>query len=229
MSDFKNAARSLRRAPALVAVAILSLALGIGTNVTVFSVVREMILDDLSARRPQQLARVDGADVSYALYRELRLAGPFADLAFYRGLRDRVWQARGQNEIVWIFPTSANFFEVLGIPAFRGRLYSQMDEGREFAVLSYGFWRRRLHGNPSILGQPIQLNGKLYTVLGVLPPDYRSVYGHGVAPEVYLSDAGNANPRGRLYGLFGRQRVGVSFEQTRQAFIAALELSLIHI
>jgi putative ABC transport system permease protein len=223
MSDFKNAARSLRRAPALVAVAILSLALGIGANVTVFSVVREMILDDLSARRPQQLARVDGADVSYALYRELRLAGPFADLAFYRGLSDRVWQARGQNEIVWIFPTSANFFEVLGIPAFRGRLYSQMDEGREFAVLSYGFWRRRLHGNPSILGQPIPLNGKLYTVLGVLPPDYRSVYGHGVAPEVYLSDAGNANPRGRLYGLFGRQRAGVSFEQTRQAFIAALE------
>lgn len=223
ISDFRNAARSLRRAPALVAVAILSLALGIGANVTVFSVVREMVLDDLSASRPEQLAGVEGVDASYALYRELRLAGPFEDLAFYRGLRDRVWDTGAQNEVVWIFTTSVNFFEVLGVPAFRGRLYSQTDEGREFAVLSHGFWQRRLHGSPSILGQPIQLSGKLYTVLGVLPPDYRSVYGHGVAPEVYLSDAGNANPRDRLSGLIGRRHAGLSLEQTRQAFVAAVE------
>src|SRR5205085_2248319 len=75
----------------------------------------------------------------------------------------------------------------------------------------------------STIGQPIQLNGRLYTVVGVLPRDYRSVYGHGVSPEVYLSDAGNANPRDRLYGLFGRQRDGVSREQTRQALAAAVE------
>ena len=223
MSDLKAAARSLRRAPGLVTVAILSLAVGIGTNVTVFSVVREMILDDLSARRPEQLARVDGVDVSYTLYRELRLAGAFEDLAFYRGLRDRVWNTGGQNEIVWTFTTSANFFDVLGVGASRGRLYSQPDEGRELAVLSYGFWHRRLHDNPSTVGQPIQLNGKLYTVLGVLPKDYRSVYGHGVAPEVYLSDAGTANPRDHVYGLFGRQRAGSSLQQTRQAFVAMLE------
>jgi hypothetical protein len=72
MSDFSHAIRGLRRSPALVAVAILSLALGIGTNVTVFSVVREMILDDMSARLPERLTRVDGMDVSYALYRDLQ-------------------------------------------------------------------------------------------------------------------------------------------------------------
>jgi predicted permease len=223
MGDFRNAARGLRRAPALVAVAILSLSLGIGTNVTVFSVVREMILDDLSARHPEQLARVDGADLSYAQYRELRATGVFEDLAFYRGLRDRVWHAGDRNEIVWIFTTSVNFFEVLGVQAFRGRLYSQADEGREFAVLSYGFWHRRRGSDPNVLGKPIELNGKLYPVLGVLPPDYRSVYGHGVAPEVYLSDGGNANPRDRLYGLFGRRGDGLTLEQTRQAFVAAIE------
>ena len=223
MSDFRNAARSLRRAPALVTTAVLSLALGIGINVTVFSVVREMILDNLSARHPEQLALVEGVNASYTQYRQLRVAGPFDDLAFHSGLRDRVWRRGGQNEIVWIFTTSVNFFDVLGVPAFRGRLYSQADEGREFAVLSYGFWHKRLHGNPGVQGQPIQLNGKLYTVLGVLAPDYRSLYGHGVAPEVYLSDPGNTNADDRLYGIFGRRRDGLTVEQTRQAFVAAVE------
>jgi putative ABC transport system permease protein len=185
LTDFSHAVRGLRKAPVLAAVAIASLALGIGANVTVFSVVREMILDDLSARRPDRLDRVEGMDVSYTLYRELRTAGAFEDLAFHRGLHDRIWRVGVRNEIVWSFTTSANFFDVLGIRASAGHVYSQADEGREFAVASYGFWRKRLHGDPNALGQPIQLNGRLYTILGVLPPDYRSVYGHGVSPEVY--------------------------------------------
>jgi putative ABC transport system permease protein len=223
LTDLSHAARGLRKSPALAAVAIASLALGIGTNVTVFSVVREMILDDLSARRPDRLAGVEGMDVSYALYRELRTAGVFEGLAFHRGLGDRIWRAGARSEIVWTFTTSANFFDVLDVRASAGRLYSQADEGREFAVASYGFWRKRLHGDPNTLGQPIQLNGRLYTIVGVLPPDYRSVYGHGVSPEVYLSDAGNANPKDRVYGLFGRQRDGFSREQTRQALAAVVE------
>ena len=190
---------------------------------TVFSVVREMVLDDVSARRPERLARVEGADISYALYRDLRTAGPFEDLAYHRGLGDRIWQAHGRSEIVWTFPTSVNFFDVLGVSASRGRLYSQADGGGVFAVVSHGFWYRRLHGDPGTIGQPIQLNGRLYRILGVLPPDYRSVYGHGVSPEVYLSDPGTANPQDVLYGVFGRQRDGFSREQTRQALVAAVE------
>jgi hypothetical protein len=82
MSDFKNAAQNLRRDPALVAVEILSLALGIATNVTVFSLVREMILDDVSGRHSEQLASVEGANVSYTAYRDLQQAAPFQDLAY---------------------------------------------------------------------------------------------------------------------------------------------------
>ncbi len=157
-----------------------------------------MILDDISARSPQHLVRIEGTNISYSSYRDLRIAGPLEDLAYHRGLRDQIWHAGGRNEIAWTFTTSANFFDVLGIGASRGRLYSQADEGQEFAVVSYGFWRRRLHGDPGVPGQSIQLNGRLYTILGILPPDYRSVYGHGVSPEVYLSDPGNPNPRDRL-------------------------------
>jgi predicted permease len=223
MSDFSHAIRSLRKSPTLAAVAMASLALGIGTNVTVFSVVREMILDDLSARRPDRLARVEGMDVSYSLYRELRAAGAFEDLAFHRGFGDWIWRAGGRSEMVWRLTTSANFFDVLGIRASSGRLYSKADEGHELAVVSYGFWRKRLHGDPKILGQSMELNGKLHTIAGVLPPDYRSVYGHGVSPEVYLSDPGNADPHDRVTGLFGRLRDGASLDQTRQALAAAAE------
>jgi hypothetical protein len=101
--------------------AIVSLALGIGTNVTVFSVIREMILDDLSASHPDRLARVEGLDVSYTIYRELQGASVFEDLAFHRGLRDRIWRADTRSEIVWTFTTSSNFFDVLGIRASTGR------------------------------------------------------------------------------------------------------------
>ncbi|HEV3199164.1 MAG TPA: FtsX-like permease family protein [Bryobacteraceae bacterium] len=223
MSDFSHALRGLRKSPTLAAAAIASLALGIGTNVTVFSVVREMILDDLSARRPDRLARVEGLEVSYTLYRELRTAGASEDLAFHRGFGDWIWRAGGRSEIVWRLTTSANFFDVLGIHPSAGRLYSQTDEGRELAVASYGFWRKRLHGDPNALGQPIQLNGRLYALVGVLPPDYLSVYGHGVSPEIYLSDPGNTDPHDRLRGLFGRQRDGASLEQSRQTLEAAAE------
>ncbi|MFN7998019.1 MAG: ABC transporter permease [Bryobacteraceae bacterium] len=221
--DLRQAARSLRKAPGLTAVAIGSLALGLGANVTVFSVVREMILDDLSARRPDRLARVEGIDLSYSQYRQLRPTGAFEDLAFYRNFGDRIWHTENRSEIVWKLATSANFFDVLGIHAYAGRLYSQADQGRELAVASYGFWRKRLHGDPHALGQPVHLAGGLYTLIGVLPRDYRSIYGHGVSPELYLSDPGNSDPHDRLYGLFGRLRAGASVEQTRQAFAAAAE------
>ena len=222
VSGLIHAVRNLSKAPALTVIAVASLALGIGANVTVFSVVREMVIDDLSARGPDRLSRIHGVDASYTLYRDLRAAGAFEGLAFYRGLRDWVWGAAGRNEIVWRVITSANFFDVLGVRASGGRLYSQADEGRELAVASYGFWRTRLRGDPHILGRALELNGRLFTLVGVLPADYRSVYGHGVSPEIYLSDAGNANPQDRVY-LFGRQRDGTSREQTRQVLAASLE------
>src|ERR1039458_9489271 len=81
LTDLSRALRGLRKSPMLVAVAVSSLALGIGANVTIYSVVREMVLDDLSARQPDRLARV-AAEIPYARYRELRQAGVFQDLAF---------------------------------------------------------------------------------------------------------------------------------------------------
>jgi putative ABC transport system permease protein len=214
--DIAHAARGLRKSPALAVIAIASLALGIGANVTIYSVAREMILDDLSARQPDRLARVDAA-IGYPSYRDLRRAGVFQDLAFETGLGDLNWNTGTRNEHVWQISTSANFFDVLGVGAALGHLYSQSDEGRQVAVVSYGFWRKRLRSDPNIVGYALQFNGRLYTLLGVLPRDYRSIFGHGVSPEVYrLARTDSLNCH-----LFGRLRDGLTREQARQALVAA--------
>ena len=107
LADLRHAVRGLRKAPALSAVAIASLALGIGANVTAYSVAREMIFDDISAVQPDRLARID-AGVTYARYRDLRAAGVFQDLAFDTGFHDAIWQRTGRNEVVWAMDTSPN-------------------------------------------------------------------------------------------------------------------------
>jgi predicted permease len=216
LTDLRHAWRGLRKSPALAAIGIASFALGIGANVTIYSVVREMILDDMSARHPDRLARV-GASIGYERYRDLRDAGVFQDLAFETGLGDLNWNQGTRTEKTWQMTTSANFFDVLGVGASAGRLYSQSDEGLPVAVVSYGFWRKRLDSDPHAVGRALQLNRKLYTILGVLPRDYRSVMGHGVSPELYLV----GRPVSRGCHPFGRLRDGVTRAQTQQALVAA--------
>ena len=208
--------RFVRQSPALAAAAIASLALGIAANVTIYSVVREMVLDDLSATEPGRLSRLE-AQITYAQYRELRASGVFQDLAFQLGFGDEKWRSGSRNELVWRLPTSANFFDCLGVSASAGRLYAQSDEGRAVAVITHSFWERRLRGDPRAIGGTLELNGRLYTLLGILPRDYRSVMGHGVSPEIYFPAAGDAahcRP-------FGRLRPGLSRDQTRPALEAA--------
>ena len=94
LTNLNHALRGLRKSPALAAVGVLSLALGLGANVTIYSVVREMILDDISARQPDRLARL-AADVPYSRYRELQDADVFQDLAFNLWLTDVNWVSGG--------------------------------------------------------------------------------------------------------------------------------------
>ena len=161
LADLRYAVRGLRKAPVLSAVAIASLALGIGANVTAYSVAREMILDDISAVQPDRLARIEGG-VSYARYRDMRSAGVFQDLAFETGFHQAIWQRSGQSAVIWAMDTSPNFFEVLGIHPAAGRLYTQNDEGSAVAVVSHAFWREHLASDPAALGRTLQEYGRLH-------------------------------------------------------------------
>jgi predicted permease len=215
----RYAIRSLRRAPALAAIAILSLALGIAANVTVYSMVREFVFADVSAYRLDQLVRVD-AGLTYDQYREFRQTGVFSDLAFDTGFHDAYWQTGDQPEVAWQMDTSPNFFEVLGVRPAIGRAYSEADAGRQAAVVSYGFWNRRLRSDPNVVGRGLVLNGRVYTVAGVLPRDYRSVMGFGVSPEIYAPARIDSKQRCRP---IGRLRDGVSRTQARVEWAAAAE------
>jgi hypothetical protein len=192
------------------------LALGLGTNVTVYNIAREMVLDDISARQPDRLTRL-AVDVPYSSYRELRDTGVFQDLAFDLGFNDINWVSGRHGEVVWRMVTSANFFDVLGVGASVGRLYSQNDVGHPVGVLSYGFWRRRLRGDAHVVGRTLNLNGHLYMITGVLPRDYRSIVGRGVAPEVYII----ASPDSAHCRPFGRLLDGLTRSQTREALLMA--------
>jgi putative ABC transport system permease protein len=215
----RYALRSIRRSPALAAIAIASLAFGIGANLTVYSVVREFVLDDISARRLDRLVRVD-AGFTYAQYRDLRQTAAFEDLAFETGFHDTNWQTPDHAEIAWVMNTSPNFFDVLGVTPYVGRFYSKIDEGSPVAIISYGFWTRRLHSDRNVIGRTLQLNGQVYTILGVLGREYRSILGHGVSPEIYALARIDSQQR---YRPFGRMRNGATRTQARAAWIAAAE------
>src|SRR5690349_10591786 len=107
--DLVQAWRGLRKRPVLVLVAVSSLALGIGFNLTIYSIARELIIDDLSARDPGRLAALSGG-MTTTQYRELKGAGIFQDLAFDTGLSNSEWETGGHKEIAWDITTSANFF-----------------------------------------------------------------------------------------------------------------------
>jgi len=214
--DLNQALRSLRESRSLSAIAILSISLGIGVNITAFSVVRELVLDDVTARHPERLAYIN-ADVGYPLYRDLRRAGIFQDLAWNHFVNPWNWRNGDHSEMAWTIRSSANFFDVLGVTPFAGRLYTQSDEGRDLAAVSYSFWRKRLGGDPAALGRPIQLNGRIYTITAILGPNYRSTYGSGFAPQVYVSTV----PDSGRFLVFGRMQAGRSATATRESLLAA--------
>ena len=183
--DFRFALRQLRKSPGFAIVAILTLALGIGANTAIFSMVNALLLHPYDFRDLDQLVRVweyRGVDAGI----DERVLAPadaaqFADssqifsaFATYRcrdfnlTAYDAAQPARGCN-------VSANFFDVLGVnPAF-GRSFSPEDDhpgAGQVIILSHGFWQRRLGATLSVLGSAIQINGRPYTVIGVMPPRF---------------------------------------------------------
>jgi len=214
--DLNYAVRSLGKSRSLAAVGVLSIALGIGVNITAFSVVRELVFDDVTAEHAERLAYVN-ADVSYPLYRDLRRAGIFQDMACYHSVTIWNWRNGNHSEMAWTIRSSANFFDILGVTPFAGRLYTQSDEGRDLAVVSYPFWRKQLGGDPAAVGRRLQLNGRIYTVTAILGRNYRSIYGSDFSPQVYVPAA----PDSGRFLVFARLLAGRSASATRESLLAA--------
>jgi predicted permease len=183
--DLRYALRMLRRSPGFAAVAIGTLALGIGANTAIFSVVHAMLLKPLPYPNPEQLVRVtadftktNGVDVGLSApelfdYRER--AGVFTAMSGLYPINANV-TGGDRPERVEVLLTDTNYFQILGAKPQVGRLYDDRDYDpgiADLVVLSDGFWRRRYGADPNVIGKPLRIDDDLCTIVGVLPPGFR--------------------------------------------------------
>ncbi|PYY16070.1 MAG: hypothetical protein DMG60_16050 [Acidobacteria bacterium] len=203
--DLRYALRLLIKSPAFTSVAVLTLALGIGANTAIFTVVNGVLLRMLPIRDPQQLVvvgdptRANGRSngtpridiFSYPLYKELRdrnsvFIGLCAAASDHR-IEVDAGQGGSSDERVTGRMVSGNYFSLLGVEPAAGRLLSDSDDTAENAnpvvVLGYGYWQRKFALSPSILGKDIRLNGYPFIVVGVAPSGF---YGDVVGEEMAL-------------------------------------------
>ncbi|HLK68833.1 MAG TPA: ABC transporter permease [Bryobacteraceae bacterium] len=226
--DLRYGARSLRRAPVMTGAAILSLALGIGAATTIYSLIDTLLLHAISARDPQRVVRFSG--LSYQNSRDIAAMQVFQDLASY-DVSSVNWHAGERTQALFAQLVGASFFDALQVAPVVGRVFhgDEAEPARQphVAVLTYRLWQRQFHGDRDIAGRTMLLNGTPYTVLGVLPRDYRSVMGMGISPEIYvplepaLSPSMMDRSRG-MYRTVARLREGRTLEQTRDELYAAL-------
>ncbi len=180
--------RGLRRSPALVFTAVCSLALGIGMNTALFSLAVEFLFSEPSVKDPASLVYVRNFENSHAPVREVefvRSTGIFQDVAGENAETFINWNDGTETRRLFSVAVSKNYFSTLGIPVPVGRGILPNDPN-EVAVLHDQFWRRHFHSDPSVIGRAIELDGKAYTVIGILPPNHRTLDGYGLAPDVYV-------------------------------------------
>jgi predicted permease len=186
LADLSYGIRALRRSPGFALAAVLSLALGIGANTTIFSLTMEFLFSEPSCR--------DAASLRYALlggnshlgieeYRFLRDSHEFDGIAGSNEETEANWRNGSHTERIWAANVTDNFFNVIGAPVAFGRAIHTGGQGE--VVLSYAFWKGKLGGNTDIIGRRLVLDGELYAVVGVLPVDHRTLTGFGLSPDLY--------------------------------------------
>ena len=210
-SDVAYGARALLRTPALTIVALVSLALGIGANTAIFSLLDAVLLRSLPVRDPQQLVLlghgtedgigtsfVDTELYSYPFYRQLRQKNAvFSDVAsvfsmasdMHGMLLGSSGQTDGQDEIIHAQLVSGNYFQLLGVQPMMGRALMDSDDASEgdhpVAVVSQSFWKRRLNSDPNTVNRKVKIASTVFTIVGIAPPEF---FGSkvGESPDIWV-------------------------------------------
>jgi len=235
VQDVKYALRGLRRSPGFAAITTLTLALGIGANTAIFSVVRAMLMAPLPYRDSSRLVFV-WCDLTTSGYPRAPLSGPEV-----KDLRERttlfsdfgaIWATTtaltgdGNPEQLRIALVTPNFFSVLGVDPALGRTFAPDDDsfaGPRAILLGWSLWQRRFGADPTIVGRRIEVDGQPTTVVGVMPEGFRLLMppDASVPDDLQAWQLLNANvltgaPRGRKFlRVVGRMKPGVTLEQAR--------------
>lgn len=194
--DIGFAARQLRKAPWFAAVAICSIALGIGANTAIFSLIDTILLRMVPVRDPRTLmalATKNGDKVftefGYKTYQAIRSRTTFSDVALYHPLNLNVSIDGSLEPTVSGQMVSGNYFSVVGVNPAAGRAIGLGDDripdGDPVAMISYAYWKRRFGIAPSTVGRTISISGKPFTIIGVTPPEFFGVE-VGTAPDVFV-------------------------------------------
>lgn len=245
IQDIRYALRTLGRSPGFLAIAVLTLGLGIGANVAIFTLVNAVLLQPIPFHEPGRLVRVF-ANLPGATARDVAISVPeYLDLSDRSGLFQQISAVLSGStaltggdrvERVELLVTSANYFELLGAAPALGRVYGQSDWRPGFidgVVISDGLWRRQFGADPHVLGRRVRVDEDGYTILGVMPPGFRHP-GETLGGDVEIwTAAGFVAPpapvppvRGtRFLGAIGRLRPGLTVETAQRkldAFVAQL-------
>lgn len=233
LQDIRYAIRLLGKKPGFTAVAVISLALGIGANTAIFSLVNTAMLKALPVEQPEQLVTVytsrTGSGISifsYPNYKDFRERNEvFTDMILYRFAPVSLSRG-GDNERAWCYMVSGNYFDTLGVRPVLGRTFlpeeDQTEGSHPVMILSYDCWQQRFGANSNIVGTTVLLNSLNYTVIGVTPrgfngtelvfaPDFYVpiMMNRQIEPGTnYLTRRGTEN-----YFALGRLKPGVGMDQ----------------
>jgi predicted permease len=235
--DVTCALRRLRSSPGFTAAAIVTLALGIGANATIFSLVNAVVFRPFGVERQNELvsfnmhtSKAQFPTLSYPDYRDYRDRNTvLSGLAIYRMMPLNMSRGEGGNVRLWGYEVSGNYFDMLGVQAIRGRLLHPEDDvqrgGHPLAVISYNCWQSRFGADPDIAGRKVKIGGLEYSIIGVAPRTFigtELVY----TPEIYIpvamaeqieqtkwmEDRGNSNAF-----VVGRLKPGITLKSAEAA------------
>jgi predicted permease len=182
--DIRYGARMLLKSPSFTVIAVLTLALGIGANTAIFSVVNFVLLRPLAYTNPEQLVMIwEGnlkekekkSPTSFGNFIDFRDAAKSVDIGAFKDSNLNLTGGEQPERVAGLL-VSANLFSLLRVNPTRGRVFAPEEDkpgaGRVL-ILSYGLWQRSFGGNPNLVNQTVQLNGQSYTVVGIMPPDFK--------------------------------------------------------
>ena len=240
--DVRYGLRQLRKSPTYTAMVALTLALGIGANTAIFSVVKAVLLNQLPFRDPERLVKIAEADpdtsdpetIDFTTTYDLRERNQFFEsISLFRD-GDVAIVEQGQPEVLEGLRVNYDYFDTLGVKVQLGRAFvadEDHPQTRYEAILSHGLWLRRFGGDRSIIGRTIRLNDKPYKVVGILPETFRPFAREDrvALPEIFTPLGYDLELRDACRGCqhlqaIGRMKPGVSVERARSELNAVMRV-----
>ncbi|MBX7220582.1 MAG: ABC transporter permease [Blastocatellia bacterium] len=245
--DIRFSFRMMRKTPGMTALAVLSIALGIGANTTIYTWIKALLLRPLpGVTAPHEMIdlcgtirNTEGLSISFPDYQDIRDGNQtLAGVMVYRMISSLAVGQGAQTDRITGNLVSGNYFEVLGVRPAVGRAFRPEEDQKPNAVpvvvISYGFWQTRMGANPNVIGQTIHLNRHPFTVVGVAPRDFSGTY-TGLVCDVWVPimmqeavfplDGALTGRTSRWLNMMGRLKPGVSLAQA-QANLNVLSVQL---